>query len=69
MNNLNDLARAMINNMLQSNPAVRQAMPFIQGKSPQQLEMTARNLCKERGVDVEQMYRQVQSMLYNQNRK
>lgn len=69
MNNLNDLAQMMINNMLQNNPAVRQAMPFIQGKSPQQLEMTARNLCRERGVDVEQMYRQVQSMLYNQNRK
>lgn len=69
MNNPNGLAQMMINNMLQNNPAARQVMPFIQGKSPQQLEMTARNLCRERGVDVEQMYRQVQSMLYNQNRK
>ena len=69
MNNPNGLAQMMINNMLQNNPAACQVMPFIQGKSPQQLEMTARNLCRERGVDVEQMYRQVQSMLYNQNRK
>ena len=67
--NLNMMAQAMISNMIRQNPTAQQVMPFIQGKSPQQLEMTARNLCRERGVDVEQMYRQVQSMLYNQNRK
>lgn len=69
MNNLNNMAQKMLNNMLQNNPAARQAMPFIQGKSPQQLEQTARNLCRERGLDVDQMLQQVQSMVYGQNRK
>jgi len=63
--NLNMMAQAMISNMIQQNPTAQQVMPFIQGKSPQQLEQTARNLCKERGVDVDQMYRQVQMMLQN----
>lgn len=63
--NLNMMAQAMISNMIRQNPTAQQVMPFIQGKSPQQLEQTARNLCKERGVDVDQMYRQVQMMLQN----
>ena len=61
--NLNMMAQAMITNMIRQNPTAQQVMPFIQGKSPQQLEQTARNLCRERGVDVDQMYRQVQMML------
>lgn len=63
--NLNMMAQAMISNMIRQNPTAQQMMPFIQGKSPQQLEQTARNLCRERGVDVDQMYRQVQMMLQN----
>lgn len=63
--NLNMMAQAMISNMIRQNPTAQQVMPFIQGKSPQQLEQTARNLCRERGVDVDQMYRQVQMMLQN----
>lgn len=61
--NLNMIAQSMISNMIRQNPTAQQVMPFIQGKTPQQLEQTARNLCRERGVDVDQMYRQVQMML------
>lgn len=61
--NLNMMAETMITNMIRQNPTAQQVMPFIRGKSPQQLEQTARNLCRERGVDVDQMYRQVQMML------
>ena len=55
--------------MMKQNPAMQQALPFIQGKSPQELEMIARNLCKERGVDVDQALQQAQAMMRGMNLK
>lgn len=48
---------AMLNQMAQSNPQMAQAMQMIQGKNPQQLEEMARNLAKERGVNIEDVAR------------
>lgn len=69
---MNDLLGAMINmargggnpmQMLQqmagSNPQIGQVMRIIDGKSPQQLEQVARNMAKERGIDLDQMARQM----------
>jgi hypothetical protein len=33
-------------------------MKMVQGKNPQQIEQIARNMAKERGVNVEDMMRQ-----------
>ena len=49
--------------LAQSNPQLQQVMPFIQGKDPRQLEQTARNLYKERGMDINQAMQQIQSMM------
>lgn len=48
---------AMLNQMAQSNPQMAQAMQMIQGKNPQQMEEMARNLAKERGVNIEDVAR------------
>ena len=45
--------------MAQQNPQVAQALQMMQGKSPQQLQHMAQNMAKERGVDLNQMLRQM----------
>ena len=55
--------------MIRQNPAMQQALPFIQGKDPKQLEMVARNLCKERGIDVNQALQQAQAIMRSMNMK
>lgn len=44
-----------------SNPMFRQAQQMAQGKSPEQLKQTCMNLCKQRGLDFDQMWSQFQS--------
>ena len=44
-----------IQQMAQRNPQMMQGMQIVQGKSQQQLEQTARNMARERGVDVNQI--------------
>ena len=43
--------------MAQQNPRVAQALQMMQGKSPQQLQSMAQNMARERGVDLNQMLR------------
>lgn len=43
----------------QSNPSLRQAQNILQGKNAQQLEQTARNMCRERGIDADETLRQL----------
>lgn len=38
-----------------NNPQMRQGMQIVQGKSAGQLEQTARNMARERGVDIRQI--------------
>lgn len=49
----------MFQQMAQGNPQMMQAMQYIQGKSPQQLQEIAMNMAKERGTTVEQVARQL----------
>ena len=48
---------ALLNQMAQSNPQMQQAMQMISGKSPQQLQEMAKNLARERGVNIEDVAR------------
>lgn len=45
--------------MAQQNPQVAQALQMMHGKSPQQLQSMAQNMARERGVDLNQMLRQM----------
>ena len=50
---------ALMQTMAQQNPQVAQALQMMQGKSPQQLQSMAQNMARERGVDLNQMLRQM----------
>jgi hypothetical protein len=50
---------ALMQSMAQQNPQVAQALQMMQGKSPQQLQQMAQNMARERGVDLNQMLRQM----------
>lgn len=43
----------------QQDPRAGQAMSMIRGKSPQQLEQMARNMAREKGIDLDMMMRQL----------
>lgn len=49
-----------MNKNFNSNPLFQRAQQMAQGKSEQQLEQTAENLCKQRGVDMQQALKQFQ---------
>ena len=55
----------MMQGMLQNNPLFQRAQQMAQGKSEQELEQVARNLCQQRGVDFEAMKQQFQNMIGN----
>lgn len=49
----------MLGQICGGNPQIRSAMQLISGKSPQQLEQVARNLYRERGLDINQAAQQM----------
>ena len=50
---------ALMQTMAQQNPQVAQALQMVQGRSPQQLQQMAQNMARERGIDLNQMLRQM----------
>ena len=50
---------ALLQQMAPQNPQIAQAFQMMQGKTPQQLEQMARNMAGERGIDINQMMRQL----------
>lgn len=49
-----------MNKNFNSNPLFQRAQQMAQGKSEQQLEQTAENLCKQCGIDMQQALKQFQ---------
>lgn len=49
----------LIQQMAGQNPQIAQAFRMMQGKNPQQLEQMARGMAQERGIDINQMIRQL----------
>lgn len=45
---------AIAQQMAPNNPKIAQGLSLIQGKNSQELETMARNMCKERNVDINQ---------------
>lgn len=51
--------RQMARQMAMSNPQVRQVVSMLDGKSSQELQAMAMNMCRERGVSPEDIMRQL----------
>ena len=45
--------------MAKGNPVMRQGANMIAGKSPEQVEQIARNMAKQRGVNIDEMLQQL----------
>ena len=60
MNPYNMMANMMMSRF-QADPLFRQAQQMAQGKTPEQLKQTCANLCRQKGIDMEQAMSQFQS--------
>lgn len=49
----------MMGQIMQNQEVQQKAGPLINGKSPEQLSATFRNLCKEKGIDPDQFAQQM----------
>lgn len=45
--------------LAQNNPAVRQAMQMVNGKTPDQIRDMAQQIARQRGIDLTQLTRQL----------
>lgn len=52
------MIQQMANQMLRSNPLFQRAMQMAHGKSEKELKQIANNLCKQRGIDLNEAYKQ-----------
>ena len=52
------MIQQMVNQMLRSNPLFQRAMQMAQGKSEDELRQIANNLCKQRGIDIDEACKQ-----------
>lgn len=48
-----------VTTMAKGNPVMQQGANMIAGKSPEQVEQIARNMAKQRGVDIDAMLQQL----------
>ena len=53
--NLNQLMMQLA----QNNPAIRQAMQLVNGKTPDQIRDMAQQIAKQRGIDLDQLTQQL----------
>ena len=65
------MIQQMANQMLRSNPLFQRAMQMAHGKSEEELKQIANNLCKQRGIDINEAYKkfeqQFSGMMGKQN--
>ena len=59
--NLNPLS--MIMGQLNNNPVFNQAKQMAQGKSPEELKQTCENICKQKGINFDDAWKQFQSQI------
>ena len=56
------MMKNMMNQMMKNNQMFQRAMQMAQGKSQNELEQIAENLCKQRGIKIEDAKKQFSSM-------
>ena len=57
------LQQAMNNSQMMQNPIMRNTMEMMQKKDYEGVEKLAKNLCKEKGIDYEQLCKEIKSHL------
>lgn len=60
VNPMNQMMRMMMG-QLQNNPLFNQAQQMAQGKTPQEIQQICANICKSKGLDINQAWSQFQS--------
>lgn len=59
------LQQMMGNNSVMNNPMARNAMQMAQKGDSKGIEQMARNLCKEKGIDADDVFNQIKSRFGN----
>lgn len=52
----------MMQQMFGNNPQFQRAVQMAQGKSPEELQQTVRNLCEQKGINFDQTIQQMSNM-------
>ena len=52
----------LIQQMFGNDPKMQRAMSMVKGKSPQEVQQTALNLCQQKGIDINQAIQQARQM-------
>lgn len=52
----------LIQQMFGNDPKMQRAIAMVQGKSPQEVQQVALNLCQQRGIDINQVIQQARQM-------
>lgn len=63
MGNPQQMMNQLMSSQLQGNPLFQRAQQMAQGKSPQELEQVAKNLCQQRGIDLGMAISQFNQMM------
>lgn len=61
--NPQQMVSQIMSQQLQGNPLFQRAQEMARGKSPQELEQVARNLCQQRGIDLDSAMNQFKQMM------
>jgi hypothetical protein len=59
------MQQIMSNNQLMSNPMMKNTMQMAQQGNMQGIEQMARNLCKEKGLNADDVFNQIKSRFNN----
>ena len=66
MRNPQQFLQQMIgNSIVMKNPIARNAMQMVQNGDSKGIEQMARNLCKEKGIDADDVFNQIKSIFGN----
>lgn len=59
------IQQMMGNNQIMSNPIMKNALGMVQSGNMQGIEQMARNLCKEKGLNADDVFNQIKSRFGN----
>lgn len=61
MNVMGMIQKMMSNNQMMKNPMIQNAMSMVQSGNSKGIEQMARNLCKEKGINPDDVMKQIRS--------
>ena len=62
------MMKNMMQQMIKGNPLYKRAEQMAQGESEEELKQAAVNLCQQRGINLEEAYKQFQNFMGGMNR-